>query len=94
MKKISENILDTPTEQPTLPVRLFRFWTWNIRKLDRSILGPLLETFVFSEVLKQASWFGESCALYHYRDKDQDKVDLVIETGSSTSCSNRVPWSC
>jgi uncharacterized protein len=49
---------------------------------DRSILGPLLETFVFSEVLKQATWFSESCALYHYRDKDQDEVDLVIETGS------------
>ena len=49
---------------------------------DRSSFGPLLETFVFSEVLKQASWFGESCALYHYRDKDQDEVDLVIETGS------------
>ena len=49
---------------------------------DRSIFGPLLETFVFSEVLKQASWFDESCALYHYRDKDQDEVDLVIETGS------------
>jgi uncharacterized protein len=49
---------------------------------DRSSFGPLLETFVFSEVLKQASWFGESCALYHYRDKDQDEVDLVIEAGS------------
>ena len=48
---------------------------------ERSIFGTLLETFVFSEVLKQASWFGESCALYHYRDKDQDEVDLVIETG-------------
>ena len=49
---------------------------------DRSIFGPVLETFVFSEVLKQASWFGENCALYHYRDKDQDEVDLVIEIGS------------
>ena len=49
---------------------------------DRSIFGTLLETFVFSEVLKQASWFGENCALYHYRDKEQDEVDLVIETGS------------
>jgi predicted AAA+ superfamily ATPase len=49
---------------------------------DRSIFGPLLETFVFSEVLKQTSWFGESCALYHYRDKDQDEVDLLVETGS------------
>jgi uncharacterized protein len=49
---------------------------------DRSSFGPLLETFVFSEVLKQASWFGESCVLYHYRDKDQDEVDLVIEAAS------------
>jgi predicted AAA+ superfamily ATPase len=49
---------------------------------DRAIFGPLLETFVFAEVLKQTSWFGETCALYHYRDKDQDEVDLVIETGS------------
>src|SRR5580658_2471353 len=49
---------------------------------DRTMFGPLLETFVFSEVLKQASWFGESCALYHYRDKDQDEAGLVIEAGS------------
>jgi hypothetical protein len=49
---------------------------------DRSILGPLLEAFVFSEVLKQASWYEESCALHHYRDKDQDEVDLVLERGS------------
>lgn len=49
---------------------------------DRSILGPLLDTFVFGEVLKQASWSDEGYALYHYRDKDQDEVDLVIETGS------------
>jgi hypothetical protein len=48
---------------------------------DRSIFGPLLEAFVFSEVLKQASWFDESCAVYHYRDKDQDEVDLVLEAG-------------
>jgi len=60
---------------------------WTLARIGRnwqlgSIFGPLLETFVFSEVLKQASWFGESCALYHYRDKDQNEVDLVSETGS------------
>jgi len=32
--------------------------------------------------LKQAPWFGEIRSLYHYRDKDQDEVDLVIETRS------------
>jgi hypothetical protein len=51
---------------------------------DRSMLGKLLETFVFSEVLKLASWLGESPFQYHYRDKDQDEVDLVVEKGDGT----------
>jgi len=46
---------------------------------DRAILGPLLEAFVFSEVLKQAEWFDEACTLHHFRDKDQDEVDIVVE---------------
>lgn len=49
---------------------------------DRSIFGALLETFVISEILKQVYWFDESCTIWHYRDKDQDEVDLVTETGS------------
>jgi predicted AAA+ superfamily ATPase len=49
---------------------------------DRSALGSLLETFVISEILKQVSWFDEGCTVWHYRDKDQDEVDLVIEAGS------------
>jgi len=47
---------------------------------DRSVFGALLETFVFAEVLKHVSWSGEIYVPYHYRDKDQDEVDLVIET--------------
>jgi len=46
---------------------------------DRSIFGPLLEAFVFSEMLKQETWLDEACTLSHYRDKDQDEVDIVIE---------------
>lgn len=46
---------------------------------DRSRFGSLLETFVFSEVMKQASWLDENCTLWHYRDKDLDEVDLVVE---------------
>ncbi len=49
---------------------------------DRAIFGMLLETFVFSEVLKQISWMADSCTLYHYRDKDQDEVDFVVEDNS------------
>lgn len=49
---------------------------------DRSVLGRLLETFAFSEVRKQAAWSGDACAVYHYRDKDQDEVDLIVEAYS------------
>ena len=46
---------------------------------DRTTFGRLLETFVFSEIVKQVSWIDRTCALFHYRDKDQDEVDLVLE---------------
>jgi predicted AAA+ superfamily ATPase len=46
---------------------------------DRSAFGPLLETFVFSEVVKQTAWCEESYTLHHYRDKDQDEVDIIVE---------------
>lgn len=48
---------------------------------DRALLGPLLETFVYAELTKQTDWFEEPCALHHFRDKDQDEVDVVIESG-------------
>jgi predicted AAA+ superfamily ATPase len=51
---------------------------------DRSVFGPILETFVFSELLKQVGWLGDGCAIYHYRDKDQDEVDIVVENDEGT----------
>jgi hypothetical protein len=38
-----------------------------------------LKTFVLSEVLKLASWTGDRFEFFHYRDKEQDEVDIVIE---------------
>lgn len=46
---------------------------------DRGLLGRLLETFVYAEVLKATQAAGGSVALYHYRDRDQNEVDLVLE---------------
>jgi predicted AAA+ superfamily ATPase len=46
---------------------------------DRGAYGALLETFVFSEVLKAASWADQRFAFSHYRDKDQNEVDIIIE---------------
>ena len=49
---------------------------------DRSLLGQLLETFVFQELRRQATWYGGPVEFFHYRDKDQIEVDIVMESGS------------
>jgi predicted AAA+ superfamily ATPase len=46
---------------------------------DRTGYGPLLENFVVSEVLKLATWSDRRLRISHFRTKDQDEVDLVIE---------------
>jgi predicted AAA+ superfamily ATPase len=51
---------------------------------DRALLGQLLETFVFQELRRQASWHEEPLAFFHYRDKDGAEVDIVIERGART----------
>lgn len=48
---------------------------------DRLLLGQLLETFVFQELRRQASWQEEPIAFYHFRDKDGAEVDIVLERG-------------
>jgi predicted AAA+ superfamily ATPase len=46
---------------------------------DRSALGPLLETFVLQELRRQASWHEDDIRFYHFRDKDNYEVDIVME---------------
>jgi predicted AAA+ superfamily ATPase len=43
--------------------------------------GPLLESFVVQQLICQAGWIDRDLKFYHYRDKDQVEVDLVIEQG-------------
>ncbi len=45
---------------------------------DRTMMGPVLESFVYNELIKQASWQNEELQFFHYRDKDQYEVDIVI----------------
>ena len=46
---------------------------------DRTMLGQLLETFVYGELRRQASGVSEPVEFSHYRDKDGAEVDIVIE---------------
>lgn len=41
--------------------------------------GAILETFLFSEILKSYWFNGQSGSFYFYRDKDQKEIDLLIE---------------
>ena len=49
---------------------------------DRALLGQLLETFVFQELRRQASWHEDFFTFFHYRDRDKTEVDIVIERGT------------
>lgn len=42
-------------------------------------LGPLLEGFVTMELARQATWSMTEVQVLHYRTKDQDEVDIVLE---------------
>ena len=50
---------------------------------ERDRLGPLLETFVLQELKRQASWRSERIEFFHYRDRDDFEVDIVLEFGST-----------
>lgn len=48
-------------------------------RTDPALFGPVLETLVFSELLKGTSRSTFRIAIHHYRDKDQREVDFVLE---------------
>jgi len=49
---------------------------------DRALFGRLLETFVYQELRRLASWQEEAIVFNHFRDKDQVEVDVVLESES------------
>jgi len=46
---------------------------------DRMPFGAMLETFVLAEILKLASWYNERLEFFHFRDRYDYEVDIVIE---------------
>lgn len=51
---------------------------------DRNLLGPLLETFVFSEILKLMTGAEFRLTPYHFRDRESREVDIVLERDDGT----------
>lgn len=53
-------------------------------RADRGELGALLESFVFSEVLKLMTVSDLRLAAYHFRDRQMREVDIVLERDNGT----------
>lgn len=51
---------------------------------QRERFGHLLESFVVQQLIAQAGWTDPDLRFWHYRDKDQVEVDLVITRGRQT----------
>jgi uncharacterized protein len=47
---------------------------------NRALFGRLLETFVYQELRRQASWQEDGLTFNHFRDKDQAEVDVILES--------------
>ncbi|WP_250281157.1 MULTISPECIES: ATP-binding protein [unclassified Frankia] len=45
-------------------------------------VGQLLENFVIGELARQLTWAEEPVQLFHYRDRDGNEVDAVLERAS------------
>lgn len=54
--------------------------TPDLVRSERGRFGPILESWVFGELLKIISLSCESWFVSHYRDKDQVEVDFVLES--------------
>ncbi|WP_299682468.1 ATP-binding protein [uncultured Roseobacter sp.] len=53
--------------------------TFDRVKADRNVFGALLETFVFSEIMKLISASELRLSPYHFRDQQMREVDIVLE---------------
>ena len=56
---------------------------------ERELFGSLLETFVLAELLKLASWSDDLLEFTHFRDKQQNEVDIVVWP---KALANGLPW--
>lgn len=51
---------------------------------QRDRMGRLLESFAVQQIIAQGAWTDPDLRFWHYRDKDQVEVDLVVTRGRKT----------
>ena len=58
-------------------------WDSELTLMNGAMSGNILETYVFSEILKSYWNQGLSPNIYFYRDKDQKEIDFIIEQNNT-----------
>jgi len=48
-------------------------------KKNRASFGSILETFVLGELCKLTALSEQRCSFFHYRDKENNEVDIILE---------------
>ena len=48
------------------------------KRSSPSILGQMLESFVYQELRRQSAWGDRPVAFHHFRTRDRVEVDLVL----------------
>ncbi len=51
---------------------------------DGTAAGPMFESFVTMELVRQATWATTRVQVLHYRDKDKREIDIILERGDGT----------
>lgn len=58
-------------------------WPDSISLANGAMAGAILETYIFSEILKSYWHNGIEPYFHYYRDTDQKEIDLIIEIGDT-----------
>jgi hypothetical protein len=53
--------------------------TQEIAHKDRTLFGKVLESFVYSELMKFTTWSDGDYRIFHFRERDRYEVDFIIE---------------
>ncbi|MCY4153370.1 MAG: ATP-binding protein [Aestuariivita sp.] len=48
-------------------------------KSNKTVFGPILESFALCELRKLTSLSEQRCSFFHFRDKEKKEVDIILE---------------
>lgn len=89
---LSEREIKTPKAYVTDPGMMTALIGSNADRIgsDPTLRGAAFETFVVMELMKLSSWSEASTKLFHYRDRDQREVDVVLERADGSVAGVKV----